>query len=105
MARIKSITIIQDPLLEPYYVSADKECFTVLERTFSDPTHRLSKGESKEGFKIMGYYTKFEDCLNKIAKLQLLETEQYSAVQDFLEEYNKISDKIKKYTENVRSNL
>lgn len=105
MARTKSITVIQDPLLEPFYINADRECFTVLERTFSDTNHRLSKGESKENFKVIGYYSSFDECLNKIATQKLQLGQEFNSVNEFLEEFNKIKEQIKEYTNAVRSNI
>lgn len=97
MARIKSITIIEDPILEPFYLKSDRDCFTVLERVNSDPNHRLSKGDSKEGFKIIGYYTKFEDCINKICTQKLQLGQNFESLREYLDEYKKISETIKSY--------
>ena len=48
MARkAKSITTIEDPILNPYFITKDDHCYTVNIKVESDKDHFRSKGKSK----------------------------------------------------------
>ena len=50
MARkAKSLTKIEDPRLEPYFITKDDNCYTVNERVIPNQDHFRSKGNIKEG--------------------------------------------------------
>lgn len=43
--KAKSITVISDHLMEPYYITKDDLCYTVNERITPNKDHFRSKGE------------------------------------------------------------
>lgn len=99
----KSNTLISDPLLDPYYITKDDLCYTVNEKITPDSNHFRSKGKGKEYSKPQGYYPEFTQALNKIAKEKLHTKNEYSSLIEFLEEFKKIENNIKQYTDGIRS--
>lgn len=102
MARVKSITIIEDPLMEPYFIKADTDNYTVMERSFSDGKHRLSKGGAKETSKSIAYLSNFPTCLSYIVKQKERLGHEFSTLQEFKEEYLKNMELMKQYVDQIK---
>jgi Tfp pilus assembly protein PilF len=100
----KSIQIITDPLLEPFFISKDEYSYTIKQNVTSDASHFRSNGKSKTYEKSLYYYPTFANALNKIAELKT-ENKDYSNIQEYLENYKQISNQIKKYTNGIRSTI
>ena len=66
----KSIQIITDPLLEPFFITKDEYSYTVKQNVTSDSTHFRSKGNAKTYEKSLYYFTRFDQALNKISDLK-----------------------------------
>lgn len=62
------ITTIEDPLLEPYFITKDETCFTVHGRVIPDGKHFRSKKGGTEYAKPQGYYPNLEQALDKISR-------------------------------------
>ena len=103
--KTKSITLIQDDLLEPYYITKDDMCYTVNERIVPDKNHFRSKGNGKEYSKPQGYYPRFDQALFKVTQEKLNTREDYKGLNEFLDEYRKIENNIKNYTDGLRSTI
>ena len=101
----KSITVITDPLMEPYYISKDDMCYTVNERITPDKNHFRSKGNGTEYAKPQGYYPAFDQALQKIVEEKLHTKKEYNSLREFLNEFNIIRTKIKSYTDGIRSTI
>ena len=102
MARVKSITVIEDELMEPFFIKADTDNYTVMERSFSDGKHRLSKGGVKETSKPVAYLSNFETCLSYIVKQKERLGQQFSSLQEFKSDYTKNIDDMKKYVDQIK---
>jgi esterase/lipase len=102
--RRKSIQIITDPLLEPFFITKDEYSYTVKQNVTSDASHFRSKGNSKTYEKSLYYFSNFNQALNKIAELKN-EGENYSSIQEYLKNYKQISNQIKQYTDDIRSTI
>lgn len=100
----KSIQIIKDPLLEPYFITKDEYSFTVKEMVKSDANHSRSKGGSKIYEKSHYYFPKFEQALQKIALLKS-GTTNFNSLDNYIENYLKISNQIKSYTNGIKSQV
>ena len=100
--RRKSIQTITDPLLEPFFITKDEYSYTIKQNVTSDATHFRSKGNAKTYEKSLYYFTHLGQALNKIAELQA-GVDNYDSLNDFIENYTKISTNIKKYTDGIRS--
>lgn len=102
--RRKSIQIITDPLLEPFFITKDEYSFTVKQNVTSDSSHFRSKGKSKTYEKSLYYYATFSRALNKIAELKS-DIGDFSNLTNYLENYKQISNQIKQYTDGLRSTI
>ena len=98
----KSIQTITDPLLEPFFITKDEYSYTVKQNVKSDASHFRAKGKAKSYEKSLYYYSNFEHALQKIAVLQA-GTDNYSSLEEYINNYIKISTNIKNYTDGVRS--
>jgi hypothetical protein len=100
--RRKSIQVITDPLLEPFFITKDEYSYTVKQNVSSDATHFRSKGNAKTYEKSLYYFTRFDQALNKIGELKA-GTENYNSLEEYINNYIKISTNIKNYTDGIRS--
>lgn len=102
--RRKSIQIITDPLLEPFFITKDEYSYTVKQNVTSDASHFRSKGNAKTYEKSLYYFPNFDQALNKIAELKA-GVDNYDNLNDFINNYKEISNQIKKYTNGLRSTI
>ena len=100
--RRKSIQVITDPLLEPFFITKDEYSYTVKQNVSSDATHFRSKGNAKTYEKSLYYFTRFDQALNKIGDLKA-GLENFDSLEEYINNYTKISTNIKNYTDGIRS--
>ena len=100
----KSLTLIEDPRLEPYFITKDDNCYTVNERIISSGDHFRSKGASNEYAKAQGYYSKFGQALTKIAQEQANDRGEHS-LDEYFAKLEQINNNLKSYTNELRSNI
>lgn len=106
MARkAKSITTISDPSMEPYFITKDDVCYTVMERIIPNSDHFRSKGKGKEYTKPQGYYPEFKQALEKVTRCKLNTRKDYDSLTEFLNEFKTIETNIKSYTDGLRSTI
>ena len=98
----KSIQIITDPLLEPFFITKDEYSYTVKQNVTSDSTHFRSKGNAKTYEKSLYYFTRFDQALNKTSDLKS-DMESFNSLEEYINNYTKISTNIKNYTDGIRS--
>ena len=103
--KAKSLTVISDPLMEPYYITKDDLCYTVNERITPNKNHFRSKGKGTEYAKPQGYYASFELALIKISEELMHTKRNYDSLSEYIEEYRIISNQIKEYTDGIRSTV
>jgi len=89
-------------LLDPFFITKDEYSYTVKQNIKSDDSHFRTKGKAKSYEKSLNYYANFKQALQKIAKLQA-DTDNYSSLEEYINNYIKISTNIKNYTDGVRS--
>ena len=98
MARkLKSLTLIEDAAMEPYFITKDENCYTVNQRIQSNADHFRSKGKSKEYTKALTFHANFGQALNRITQDKLHTKEHYTTLDSFLNEFRTIENKIKNY--------
>jgi len=88
-------TIIKDPNLEPFYISKDKYCYTVIE--LITPTRTRSKSTKvKEPYeKAIGHYTHLNQAIKAIAKGRLDSPPKlYESVKDYLMESERLNNEL-----------
>jgi hypothetical protein len=100
--RRKSIQVITDPLLEPFFITKDEYSYTVKQNVTSDASHFRSKGDAKTYEKSLYYFTRFDQALNKIGELKA-DIGGYDSLEEYINNYIKISTNIKNYTDGIRS--
>ena len=93
----KSITMIEDPVLEPYFITNDENCYTVNIKIKSDANHFRSTGKSKTYTKALTFHATFKSALERITKAQLHTKESFKSLKDFLDNYKTIETNIKNY--------
>lgn len=98
----KSIQIITDPLLEPFFITKDEYSYTVKQKVTSDASHFRSKGNSKTYEKSLYYFPNFGQALRKIADLKS-DIKNFDSLEKYINNYIKISTNIKNYTDGIRS--
>jgi len=102
--RRKSIQIITDPLLEPFFITKDEYSYTIKQNVVSDASHFRSKGNAKTYEKSLYYYPNFGDAVSKIAELKA-GVDNYDDLNSFINNYKEISNQIKNYTDGLRSTI
>ena len=105
MKKFKQIQTVNDPLLHPYFLTKDEYGFTVKENVEPNSGHFRTQGGGKVYEKSLYHFPTFEMALKRIAVLKLSQKENYNSLQEYLEEYNLISNQIKKYTDGIRSTI
>lgn len=79
------LTIIKDPVIEPYFISKDNYSFTIC-KTISSPT--TSKNNT-DYVKSLGHYSNFSKCLKSIAQYKIDDKKEYSTISEYIKEYEK----------------
>lgn len=102
--RRKSIQVIRDPLLEPFFITKDEYSFTIKQVIESDSDHFRSKGKSKNYEKSLYYFGDFGKAIQKIANLKA-NLEDYNSLKEYIDNYQTISNQIKNYTDEIRSTI
>lgn len=84
-----SYTIIKDPALEPFHISKDQYCYTVVE-TITPEAKNLDAGSKGKVYeKPLGHYGKLSQALAKIAKGKIDRKPEYDSVKAYIKEYEK----------------
>jgi len=85
---------ITDPVMEPYFISVDDNCMTVNIKVIPDARYTDS---GKEYVKVIGHYSNLATALKSIAK-DKTNSQSYDSLQDYMQEYNSITEKLIKAT-------
>lgn len=77
-------TVIEDPVLEPYFIYKDKlGSWCICKRT-----------ATKSGYREICYPSSFLRCLERIAQEQLEDSNDHYTLQEFIDTWKQVSDKI-----------
>jgi hypothetical protein len=83
-----SITLITDPLIEPFYISKDQYCYTVLEN--------ITSSESNNQYqKVLGHYSDLAGCLKQIIQSKVDKKGDYLSIKSYINEWNEIKNELK----------
>jgi predicted nucleic acid-binding Zn-ribbon protein len=94
-------TTIKDPVLEPYYVSKDQYCFTVVEIITPDDKNigrfkKEDKGnQGKDYEKPVSHHSTFADALKRIAKEKVSLKDEYDSIQSYVNEWTNQQEQLK----------
>ena len=92
-----SLTLIEDPSMDPFFITKDEHCYTVNRRIKYNANHFRSTGKSKTYSKALTFHSKFEDALKRITEEQLHTKKHYKTLNDFLNHFLSIENNIKNY--------
>lgn len=96
-----SYTIIKDPAIEPFHISKDQYCYTVMETITPDPANLEKGSEGKAYEKPLGHYTKLSHALKKIAKSKLDMKSEYNSIMDYINEWQRQQDEMNALLEKI----
>ena len=92
-----SLTLIEDPCLEPFFITKDEHCYTVNRKVTSNANHFRSTGKSKTYSKALTFHAKFPSALKSITEEQLHDKKHYTSLSDFLDKFLTIETNIKTF--------
>jgi uncharacterized Rmd1/YagE family protein len=106
MSRTKTretIQLIEDPELEPFFITKDEYSYAVKKRVIPNGDHFKTK--SKESYdRTIGYFVSEEYALIKIFKLKKDEN-NHTNLQSYIDECKLINKQFEEYANKFRSNL
>ena len=85
-----NIYTITDPLLEPYYIQFDQNCYTAVKKIKSGTSDRVRD-------LTIGYYSGLGRCLDVIAE-DSIKDRGYNSLQEFITSYRDQVLKLKQVT-------
>ncbi len=90
-------TIIKDPNLEPFFITKDKYCFSVMEMV--QPTRKRNSNDKTplEPYeKAVGHYTSLGGALKVIARGRLNDPQTtYKSVKEYLDRLEELNEEMK----------
>jgi len=98
----KTNQTLTDPKLEPFFITVDDYCFTIKERVTSDTDHFKSSGKAKVYEKSLFYVPSLGMALSRIAELKA-GIGDFNSLDEYLKNYETITNEIKEYTHELRS--
>lgn len=98
----KTNQTLRDPKLEPFFITVDDYCFTIKERVTSDTDHFKSSGKAKVYEKSLFYVPNLGMALTRIAELKA-GIGDFNSLDEYLKNYEIITNEIKEYTHELRS--
>lgn len=88
------MSIIKDPILEPFYLKQDAYCYEVIEDYSYDDKERL---------KSHSYHPTLSRALKSILKLKMSKKDKYDSIEEYLTECKKFNDELKEVLTNIES--
>ena len=95
-------TTIKDPAIEPFFISKDQYCYTVMETITPDEKNVGKFGKKDNGNqgknyeKSMGHYSSLASALRKITEAKIDLKDEYSTIMEYINEYDKQQELISK---------
>ena len=95
-------TTIKDPSIEPFYISKDQYCYTVVETITPDEKNigkfgkKDNGNQGKDYEKPLGHYSSLAAALKKIAKSKLDLKAEYSTIMEYIDEWQRQQDEMAK---------
>tara|TARA_B100000963_G_C22588727_1_gene654411 strand:- start:1235 stop:1555 length:321 start_codon:yes stop_codon:yes gene_type:complete len=97
MARkARSHTLIQDKLIEPYFITIDDMCHTVNQTVQKNSDHFRSKGKSKSYEKAISFHPNLGSALFAISKY-LKHDKETRDLDAVLDQYKTIENNLKQF--------
>ena len=94
------MTIINDPLIAPFYIGKDAHCYTAYEVITPDPKYTNNGSSGQDYTKPLGHYGSFGSALKTIMKAKLnVENKSYNSIEEYIKHWEDIQESINKVTE------
>ena len=103
-----SCTIIKDPEIEPFHISKDQYCYTVIETITPDVKNlgrfgnKGNKNEGKSYEKPIGHYSSFVSALRSIAKNKVDYQKEYNSVVSYIKEFEYQKEEMSKLLSKIK---
>jgi len=93
---LSSLTLIKDPLIEPYFIGKDSSSYTVYESMKAGASNkgRGRKTRTTEGIKPISFHSTFDSCLVSIAKLKVDNRPVYDSISEYVTEWRRVQEEI-----------
>ena len=83
--------IINDPLMEPFYIKKDSNCYTLIEKSISTRGFAGKEATGKEVEKIIGYYTQFKNALRVVAREKFYRNKgEFETITDYIDAWDEV---------------
>ena len=95
-----SCTIIKDPAINPFFISKDQYCYTVMETITPDKKNlgrfgnKGNKSEGENYEKALGHFSTLPGALKMIVKSKVDLKPEYDTIQDYIGEIKTQQDKM-----------
>jgi len=93
---LSSLTLIKDPLIEPYSIGKDASSYTVYE-TLKPGTNKGGRGRqtrATEGLKAHTHHSSFGSAVSSIAKLKIDNRPVYESLSEYVAEWTRVKEEI-----------
>lgn len=90
------VTTIRDPLLEPFYLTKDQFCYTILKEITP------KKGDGQSYTSSFGFYANLKSALKRIGELLNDQNSDYSSIKEYIEEYEKVEKRIEELLNKIK---
>ena len=92
-----SMTLIKDPIIEPYFIGKDGNGYTVYQTVYpgTNTKGRGRKTRTKESIKPLTYHSTLSSCLSSIAKLKIDNRPIYNSIYEYINEWKRVKEEIK----------
>ena len=91
----ESTTTITDKLIEPFFLTKDEYCYTLIEKVAPNKKHFRSKGKGYQ--KVRGYYPNIAAALTTILELKLHTNGEFGSLEEYAKEFRTISEDLKQF--------
>lgn len=93
---LSSITLIKDPLIEPYFIGRDANSYTIYETVYPGTNNkgRGRKTRTKESIKAISFHTNFGAAMGSIAKLKIEKRQVYDTIGEYIAEWRRVKEEI-----------
>ena len=92
-----SMTMIKDPILEPYFIGKDSNSYTVYQTVMpgTNTKGRGRKTRTKETVKTLTFHSDIASALNSIAKMKVEDRPVFNSIREYIDAWESVRNEIK----------
>lgn len=92
-----SMTMIKDPILEPYFIGKDTNSYTVYQSVMPgiNTKGRGRKTRTKETIKTLTFHNSIASALDSIARLKVEERPVFNSIKEYIGAWESVRNEIK----------